>query len=56
MIDSFSLLLTHGLVLLACWRLVKRNDLDDESADHAGQDLVGRPDPVAKQPQSLRDA
>ncbi|MEO8723662.1 MAG: hypothetical protein ABI395_09105 [Sphingobium sp.] len=32
MIDSFSLLLSHGLVLLACWRLLSRRDLDDESA------------------------
>jgi hypothetical protein len=32
MIDSFSLFLSHGLVLLACWRLLSRRDLDDESA------------------------
>lgn len=33
MIDSFSILLAHGLLLLALWRLLARPDLDDE---HAG--------------------
>ena len=28
MIDNFSLLLTHGLLLLAAWRLLSRDDLD----------------------------
>ena len=32
MIDNFALALTHGLILLAAWRLVRRPDLDDESA------------------------
>lgn len=32
MIDSFSILLAHGLLLLACWRLLSRPDLDDERA------------------------
>jgi hypothetical protein len=32
MIDSFALALTHGLMLLAAWRLVGRADLDDDSA------------------------
>jgi hypothetical protein len=32
MIDSFSLALTHGLLLLAAWRLLSRPDLDDDSA------------------------
>jgi hypothetical protein len=32
MIDSFALLLSHGLILLAAWRLVQRPDLDDDSA------------------------
>lgn len=31
MIDNFSLLLTHGLIFIACWRLLSRDDLDDES-------------------------
>ncbi len=28
MIDMFSLLISHGLILLAAWRLLSRNDLD----------------------------
>jgi hypothetical protein len=31
-IDNFTLALTHGLLLLAAWRVVFRPDLDDESA------------------------
>ena len=34
MIDNFALALSHGLMLLAAWRLISRPDLDD--------DLVGR--------------
>ena len=30
MIDHFSLALTHGLMLLAAWRLLSRADLDRE--------------------------
>jgi hypothetical protein len=30
MIDSFALLLTHGLMLIAAWRLFGRRDLDQE--------------------------
>lgn len=33
MIDTFSLLVSHGLIMLALWRLLSRNDLDRESAD-----------------------
>jgi len=29
MIDNFALALSHGLMLLAAWRLVMRKDLDD---------------------------
>jgi len=32
MIDNFSLALSHGLILLAAWRLIQRPDLDDDSA------------------------
>jgi hypothetical protein len=32
MIDSFSLALTHGLMMLAAWRLLSRPDLDDDKA------------------------
>jgi hypothetical protein len=30
MIDYFSLALTHGLLVIACWRLLQRDDLDHE--------------------------
>ena len=30
MIDNFALALSHGLMLLAAWRLVSRPDLDDD--------------------------
>lgn len=30
MIDNFSLALTHGLMLIAAWRLLWRRDLDRE--------------------------
>jgi hypothetical protein len=33
MIDNFALGLTHGLMLLAAWRLLRRADLDDDAAD-----------------------
>lgn len=31
MIDNFALALSHGLILLAVWRLLGRPDLDDDS-------------------------
>lgn len=31
MIDSFALALSHGLLLLAAWRLLWRKDLDDDN-------------------------
>lgn len=30
MIDNFALALSHGLLLLLAWRLVRRPDLDDD--------------------------
>jgi len=33
MIDSFALFLSHGLMLLAAWRLLSRPDLDDDGND-----------------------
>ena len=30
MIDNFVLGLTHGLMLLAAWRILSRRDLDDD--------------------------
>ncbi len=35
MIDNFALAVSHGLILLAIWRLFSRPDLDDESASNA---------------------
>jgi hypothetical protein len=35
MIDNFSLALTHGLLLLAAWRLLSRTDLDEDSVSGA---------------------
>jgi hypothetical protein len=32
MIDNFALGLTHGLMLLAAWRLLSRPDFDDDGA------------------------
>ena len=32
MIDFFALALSHGLLALACWRILLRGDLDAESA------------------------
>ena len=32
MIDNFALALSHGLMLLAAWRLLSRPDLDDDGA------------------------
>lgn len=32
MIDNFALAVTHGLLLLAAWRLIWRADLEDDSA------------------------
>ena len=33
MIDNFALALSHGLILLAAWRLMFRPDLDDDAAE-----------------------
>jgi hypothetical protein len=33
MIDNFSLLLSHGLLMFVFWRLTKRPDLDEETPD-----------------------
>jgi hypothetical protein len=33
MVDGFSILITHGLMLLAAWRLLSRPDLDCEDGE-----------------------
>jgi hypothetical protein len=43
MIDNFSLGLTHGLMLLAAWYLLRRPDLDREGAP---QDDAAAPPPA----------
>ena len=48
MIDNFALALSHGLLLLAAWRLVRRKDLDDADAP--------APDPAAKPVRSFLKA
>ncbi|MGE4430835.1 MAG: hypothetical protein AB7E05_08875 [Sphingobium sp.] len=35
MIDTFSIMLSHGLLLIAFWRLLARDDLDREEAPNA---------------------
>ena len=45
MIDNFALALSHGLMLLVAWRLLKRPDLDAEDADP-------RADPWRKPPRA----
>jgi hypothetical protein len=32
MIDNFAIAVTHGLMLIAAWRLLSRPDLDDDAA------------------------
>lgn len=44
MIDNFALALTHGLLLLAAWRLLSRPDLDDDAPPPA---TVGKERPGA---------
>ncbi|BCI70647.1 hypothetical protein SPKIRA_14770 [Sphingomonas paucimobilis] len=44
MIDGFVLLLTHGLMLIAAWRLLGRRDLDNEAADPRAGQKGRRPD------------
>lgn len=37
MIDNLSLLVSHGLILLTCWRLLSRPDLDREAVPPRAQ-------------------
>ena len=36
MIDNFAIAVTHGLMLLAAWRLLSRPALDDDAAPPGG--------------------
>ena len=42
MIDNFALLVSHGLMLLAIWALLKRPDLDSEPDPKAPPKTKGR--------------
>jgi hypothetical protein len=35
MVDYFAIALTHGLIALAVWRLMNRDDLDSDTAEAA---------------------
>lgn len=41
MIDNFSIALTHGLLLLAAWRLIHRDDLDVEDPPERDKEPSG---------------
>jgi len=43
MIDNLSLAITHGLMLLAAWLLLKRPDLDSEAPPPRHWRARGRP-------------
>lgn len=43
MIDSFALALSHGLLLLAAWRLLARPDLDGDEASSEAPKPSWRP-------------
>jgi hypothetical protein len=49
MIDNFALLVSHGLMLLAAWRLLSRPDLnDDKAAAPVPAAAPARPGPFRK--------
>ena len=52
MIDFFALALSHGLLALACWRILLRGDLDAESAAAPLSDAA--PPPATKSKPGLR--
>jgi len=45
MIDNFALGLSHGLMLLAAWRLLSRPDLDDDDAPAVKRGWFSRGEP-----------
>ncbi len=47
LIDIFSLALTHGLIVLALWRLLPRDELDVEDAGPAPRRPGVKPRPEA---------
>jgi hypothetical protein len=49
MIDNFALALSHGLLLLAAWRLLSRPDLQDDDAPAEAPKPDWRRPPAAKE-------
>jgi hypothetical protein len=43
MVDYFAIVVTHGVMALALWRLLQRDDLDQEGADESPRRKPGRP-------------
>lgn len=43
MINYFSILLSHALIAWACWRLLSRDDLDDNSVSPPADTATRRP-------------
>jgi hypothetical protein len=41
MIDNFSLAVSHGLMLIAAWRLIFRRDLDTEAPPKPDAEATG---------------
>jgi|TARA_R100001244_G_scaffold6593_32_gene8374 hypothetical protein len=41
MVDNFSIALTHGLLLIAAWRLMHRDDLDVEDPPEPEEGSAG---------------
>ena len=44
MIDNLSLLISHGLILVTCWRLLSRDDLNDEADGLIDSERAARAD------------
>ncbi|WP_179042217.1 hypothetical protein [Sphingobium lactosutens] len=44
MIDTLSLLVSHGAILLAAWRLLPRTDLDRDPDSQGTETAEPRPD------------
>lgn len=58
MIDNFSLFLPHLLMAIAIWRLLKRDDLDDDPSlpNRRTPFRKAPPDAAANRPETLNDA
>lgn len=48
MIDIFAIALTHGLLALAAWRLMSRDDLDEEVTATAPTEKRSMQAPVSR--------